>query len=112
MQPAVERFSGPVERGEFTIPQFDVISNVDAEPYRDVATIKQNLVASITSEVRWHEPPSACYRSARPRRRVGASGVLGPLMKRLPNAPPVLVVSDHAGIEKLRGTLAEDVVRA
>jgi [acyl-carrier-protein] S-malonyltransferase len=113
MEPAIERFSVAVERSEFAIPQFDVISNVDAQPYRDVETIKKNLVASITSEVRWHAT-AECLVSYQLDLVVefGASGVLGPLMKRLPNSPPVLVVSDHAGIEKLRGMLAEDVVRA
>lgn len=113
MEPAVERFSRAVERGEFAVPQFDVISNVDAQPYRDVETIKKNLVASITSEVRWHATAERLL-SYRLDLVVefGASGVLGPLMKRLPNPPPVLVVSDYAGIEKLRGMLAEDVVKA
>jgi [acyl-carrier-protein] S-malonyltransferase len=113
MEPALERFSGAVERGEFSIPQFDVISNVDAQPYRDVDTIKKNLVASIMSEVRWHATAERLL-SYQPDLVVefGASGVLGPLMKRLPNSPPVLVVSDRAGIEKLRGMLAEDVIRA
>ena len=35
----------------------------------------------------------------------GASGVLSALMKRLPSAPPTIVVSDYAGIERLRGAL-------
>jgi [acyl-carrier-protein] S-malonyltransferase len=113
MEPAYERFSGAVESGRFAIPQFDVISNVDAQPYRDVETIKKNLVASITSEVRWHATAERLL-SYRLDLVVefGASGVLGPLMKRLANAPPVLVVSDRTGIEKLRGMLAEDVIRA
>jgi [acyl-carrier-protein] S-malonyltransferase len=113
MLPAVERFSGAVERGEFAVPQFDVISNVDAQPYRDVATIKKNLVASIASEVRWHATAERLLSYQLDLVvEFGASGVLGPLMKRLTNSPPVLVVSDRAGIEKLRGMLAEDVVRA
>ena len=32
-----------------------MISNVDAQPYRDVATIKQNLDPFGDDEVRWHE---------------------------------------------------------
>jgi [acyl-carrier-protein] S-malonyltransferase len=113
MEPALERFSGAVERGEFAIPQFDVISNVDAQPYRDVKTIKTNLVASITSEVRWHATAERLLSYQLDLVvEFGASGVLGPLMKRLPNSPPVLVVSDRAGIEKLRGTLTGDVIRA
>jgi hypothetical protein len=37
----------------------------------------------------------------------GASPVLGKLFKRLANAPEVVVVSDYAGVQKLRsGALA------
>jgi [acyl-carrier-protein] S-malonyltransferase len=113
MEPAVDRFKGAVERAHFVIPQFDVISNVDAEPYRDVATIKKNLVSSITSEVRWHTTAERLLSYQLDLVvEFGASGVLGPLMKRMPNAPQVLVVSDGAGLAKLRSILAEDVVKA
>jgi len=113
MEPAVERFQRAVEQGNFALPQFDVISNVDALPYRDVASIKKNLVDSITSEVRWHDTAERLLSYQLDLVvEFGASGVLGPLMKRMPQSPPVLVVSDHAGIEKLRSRLAEDVVKA
>jgi hypothetical protein len=36
----------------------------------------------------------------------GASGVLSALMKRLPSAPPAIVVSDYAGVEQLRNIIA------
>ena len=103
MQPAIERFAAAVQRAQFSMPSFDVISNVDAQPYRDVDGIRQNLVHSIVHEVRWHD---AAERLLSYELDVvvefGASGVLVPLMKRMPNAPQVFVVSDYAGIEKLR----------
>jgi [acyl-carrier-protein] S-malonyltransferase len=106
MEPALERFAAAVETGTFAVPRFDVISNVDAQPYRDVATIKRNLVRSIVHEVRWHETAERLLSYELDLMvEFGASGVLGPLMKRLPQAPPVMVVSDFAGIEKLRATL-------
>jgi [acyl-carrier-protein] S-malonyltransferase len=113
MQPAVERFSAAVERAHFDLPVFDVISNVDAKPYRDVASIKENLVRSIVHEVRWHETALKLLSYA-PDLVVefGASGVLGPLMKRLPDSPAVAVVSDGAGVEKLRTTIGEAALRA
>jgi [acyl-carrier-protein] S-malonyltransferase len=85
---------------------FDVVSNVDARPYRDVATMKHNLVRSITDEVRWHETALALLECA-PDLVVefGASAVLAPMMKRLPNAPQVVTVSDFGGVEKLRARL-------
>ncbi len=108
MQPAVDPFAAAVRAGEFTLPKFDVISNVDAQPYRDVETMKRNLVRSITEEVRWHDTAQRLL-SYEPDAVVefGASPVLGPLMKRLPGAPPVLNVADFAGVEKLRMLLGD-----
>lgn len=100
MEPALERFAAAVRQATFAMPAFDVISNVDARPYRDVDTIKENLVRSITNEVRWHDTAERLLQYA-PDVVVefGASGVLGPLMKRMPDAPSVTVVSDYAGTQ-------------
>ena len=104
MEPALERFAKVVEAANFSMPRFDVISNVDAQPYRDVDTIKRNLIASITNEVRWHETAEKMLEYGLDLVvEFGASGVLGPLMKRMPNAPDVKVVSDFAGVSKLTG---------
>jgi [acyl-carrier-protein] S-malonyltransferase len=102
MQPAVERFARAIDAAEFDLPRFDVISNVDAQPYRDVETIRRNLVRSITNEVRWHDAAQRLL-GYEPELVVefGATPVLAPLMRRLPNAPQVLNVSDYAGVEKL-----------
>ncbi|MBV8371795.1 MAG: hypothetical protein JOY69_00920, partial [Candidatus Eremiobacteraeota bacterium] len=90
----------------FELPDFDVISNVDAQPYRDVQGIRRNLVRSIVHEVRWHD---AAERMLSYDLDIvvefGASGVLGPLMRRMPNAPQVIVVSDYAGVARLKGML-------
>lgn len=104
MQPAVARFAGAVERAHFTMPHIDVVSNVDAQPYRDVAGIRRNLVRSIVDEVRWHDAAERLLSyDLDAVVEFGASAVLGPLMKRMANAPKVLVVSDYAGVQKLRG---------
>ena len=106
MEPAVEHFSGAVNAGHFRMPKFDIVSNVDAEPYRDIEQIKRNLVRSITSEVRWHDTAQRLL-SYEPDLVVefGASPVLGPLMKRLAGNLPVMNVSDFAGVEKLLSRL-------
>ena len=69
--------------------------------------IQRNLVRSIVDEVRWHDAAERllsydldCVVE------FGASGVLGPLMKRMPDAPQVMVVSDYAGVERLRAPSA------
>ncbi|MGC1382065.1 MAG: ACP S-malonyltransferase [Candidatus Baltobacteraceae bacterium] len=106
MEPAVERLRAAVNASHFEPPAFDVVSNVDGEPYRDVATIATSLVRSVAAEVRWHDTALRLLSYDLDLvAEFGASGVLGPLMRRMPNAPQVTVVSDAAGVEKLRGTI-------
>ena len=101
MEPAAERFAGAVDAAEFALPSFDVVSNVDAKPYRDVQTIKRNLIRSVTEEVRWHDTAEALLTYGLDLVvEFGASPVLGPLMRRLPNAVDGLNVTDFAGVEK------------
>ncbi|MBV8639449.1 MAG: ACP S-malonyltransferase [Candidatus Eremiobacteraeota bacterium] len=107
MDPAIERFAAAVNAANFSMPRFDVISNVDAKPYRDIETIKKNLVLSISNEVRWHDTATAIVGYGVDLVvEFGASGVLAPLMRRMENAPKASIVSDYAGVEKLRATLA------
>lgn len=109
MQPAIARFRAAVDCAQFAVPKFDVVSNVDAQPYRDVATIRDNLVRSIAHEVRWHDTAGRLLSYGLDLVvEFGASGVLGPLMKRMPGAPRVMVVSDAAGAESLRAALNAD----
>ncbi|MDP9110014.1 MAG: ACP S-malonyltransferase, partial [Candidatus Eremiobacteraeota bacterium] len=108
MAPALDRFTAAVASGDFAMPHFDVISNVDAQPYRDVETIKKNLILSLTSEVRWHETAERLLQyKVDTVIEFGASAVLGPLIKRMPGAPSVKVVSDLSGVNALRGTRPE-----
>ncbi len=108
MEPAIARFSAAVEAASFAMPAFDVISNVDAQPFRDVATIKRNLVRSITNEVRWHETAQKMLEYDLDLVvEFGASSVLAPLYRRMPNAPKVLNVSDYAGVLTLKEMLSQ-----
>jgi [acyl-carrier-protein] S-malonyltransferase len=102
MEPAVERLRVVVEASKFALPEFDVISNVDGRPYRDVATIQANLIRSVVDEVRWHDAAERLL-SYQPELVVefGASGVLSPMMRRMSGAPATIVVSDFAGLERL-----------
>jgi [acyl-carrier-protein] S-malonyltransferase len=110
MEPATARFAAAVDAVRFTIPRFDVVSNVDAQPYRDVETIRKNLVASIAHEVLWHQTAERLLQYDLDLIvEFGASAVLGPLMKRMQGAPPVLVVSDSAGVQKLKAMLEQGV---
>jgi [acyl-carrier-protein] S-malonyltransferase len=110
MEPAVERFSAAVEGARFDLPAFDVISNVDAQPYRDVSSIRTNLIRSLVGEVRWHETAQRLLTYDLDLIvECGAGAVLAPLMRRMPAAPPVLAVSDAAGVEKLQTAIREGV---
>lgn len=106
MQPAVERFAKAVNAANFSVPNITVVSNVDARPYTSVEQIKTNLIRSITDEVLWHDTSLKLLES-KPDVVVefGANPVLGPLMRRLPSAPPVVNVTDAGGIEKLHSVL-------
>ena len=67
------------------------------------------LIRSITDEVRWHDTAQKILTYGLDLVvEFGASPVLGPLMKRLPNAPNVVNVADYAGVEKLRGMLGAE----
>jgi [acyl-carrier-protein] S-malonyltransferase len=108
MAPAQSRFATFIEAATFELPRFPVISNVDAQPYRDVATIKKNLIRSVTDEVRWHATAERLLSETHPDLVVefGGSAVLAPLFKRVAGAPPAQHVGDERGVERLRERLA------
>ena len=53
MQPAKDELQAAIEQTEFQTPICPVYQNVDAKPHTDAAEIKQNLIAQLTSSVRW-----------------------------------------------------------
>ena len=107
MLPARSRFAPFVERAPLALPTFTVVSNVDAQPYRDVATIRANLVRSVTDEVLWHATSERLLAEGLDLVvEFGGSAVLAPLLRRLPGAPPALHVGDEKGFPKLSAAIA------
>lgn len=53
MEPARVELAAAIEATSFNIPICPVYQNVDAKPYSDPSKIKSNLVAQLTSPVRW-----------------------------------------------------------
>ena len=53
MQPAKDELQAAIEKTEFQIPKCPVYQNVDGKPHTEPAEIKQNLIAQLTSSVRW-----------------------------------------------------------
>lgn len=53
MQPAKEELQAAIEATTFNKPMCAVYQNVDAKPHTDPVEIQQNLIAQLTSSVRW-----------------------------------------------------------
>lgn len=55
MQPAKEELQAAIEATNVAAPRFPVYQNVDAMPHTDPEEIRKNLVAQLTSPVRWSQ---------------------------------------------------------
>ncbi len=55
MQPAKDELQAAIENTIFSAPKCPVYQNVDGKPHTDPAEIKSNLIAQLTSSVRWTE---------------------------------------------------------
>ncbi len=53
MQPAKDQLQAAIEGTAFSAPKCPVYQNVDGKPHTDAEDIKQNLIAQLTSSVRW-----------------------------------------------------------
>lgn len=53
MQPAKDELQAAIEKTDFHTPKCPVYQNVDGMPHTDPAEIKTNLIAQLTSSVKW-----------------------------------------------------------
>ena len=53
MQPAKDELQAAIEQTVFSAPKCPVYQNVDGKPHTDAQEIKANLIAQLTSSVRW-----------------------------------------------------------
>ncbi|MCI6160158.1 MAG: ACP S-malonyltransferase [Prevotella sp.] len=53
MQPAKDELQAAIEKTSFAAPKCPVYQNVDGKAHTEAADIKQNLIAQLTSPVRW-----------------------------------------------------------
>lgn len=53
MQPAKDELQAAIEKTDINTPKCPVYQNVDGKPHTDPAEIKANLIAQLTSSVRW-----------------------------------------------------------
>jgi len=53
MQPAKDELQAAIENTEFSTPNIPIYQNVDGKPHTSPVEIKNNLIAQLTSSVRW-----------------------------------------------------------
>ena len=53
MEPARVELAAAIEKTNFNVPSCPIYQNVDAQPHTDPSEIKANLLAQLTSSVRW-----------------------------------------------------------
>lgn len=53
MKPAKDELQAAIEKTHFNVPHCPVYQNVDGKPHTDAEEIKLNLIAQLTSSVRW-----------------------------------------------------------
>ncbi|GHV50789.1 malonyl CoA-acyl carrier protein transacylase [Bacteroidia bacterium] len=87
MEPAREELASAIESTPFFKPVCPIYQNVDAQPQTDPAVIKSNLIAQLTSPVRWTQimknmiAAGACHFI-----EVGPGNVLQGLLKKVNSA--------------------------
>jgi [acyl-carrier-protein] S-malonyltransferase len=59
MEPAREELAKAIESAHFSHPACPVYQNVNAHPSTDIAAIRKNLIAQLTSPVRWTQSVQA-----------------------------------------------------
>lgn len=59
MQPAADKLAAAIEAAEFNTPICPIYQNVDGKPHTDPKEIKANLLAQLTSPVRWTQDVQA-----------------------------------------------------
>ena len=84
MEPAREELKAAIEATSFGVPTCPVYQNVDAQPYTDAVSIRQNLINQLTAPVRWTQSVQAMVADGAARfTEVGPGSVLQGLVKKI-----------------------------
>ena len=90
MEPAREELAKAIESAHFSTPSCPVYQNVNAQPSVDVSTIRKNLIAQLTSPVRWTQSVQAMVKDgAKVFIECGPGKVLQGLVKKIEPAAEV-----------------------
>lgn len=92
MKHAEERLARAIERTDFHEAKIPVYQNVDASPYTDAVDIKNNLLAQLTSPVRWTNTIlRMCQDGAKEFVEIGGRGsILGGMVKKIDRSVPCM----------------------
>jgi [acyl-carrier-protein] S-malonyltransferase len=102
MEPGARRLAAALETVDLRPPRVPVISNVTAQPTQDVAAIRRNLVAQVTSPVRFVEDVRAARALGVARVIEPAPGrVLAALMRRIDAGLDVASAADAEAVDAL-----------
>jgi [acyl-carrier-protein] S-malonyltransferase len=92
MKPAADSFAEHVEATPFRPPRIAIVGNIAAEPLADAVAIRRELVAQLTSSVRWTESIRFIKAGGVSRFvEIGPGQVLAGLVKRI--EPEVLIAN-------------------
>ncbi|GFP80566.1 malonyl-coa-acyl carrier protein transacylase mitochondrial [Phtheirospermum japonicum] len=84
MEPAVSRLESALSSTVIKTPRIPVISNVDAEPHADPATIKKILARQVTSPVQWETTVKTLLsRGLKKSYELGPGKVIAGIVKRM-----------------------------
>jgi len=101
MQPGADRLAAALDQVEIAVPRVPVISNVTAAPTTDPAVIRANLIAQVTSPVRFVECVGAARAlGATEAVEPGPGRVLAGLMRRIDGDLPVHPAHDLAAVQE------------
>lgn len=96
MEPAREELAAAIAEADIQAPRCPIYQNVSAEPTRDPALIREQLVAQLTAPVRWTQSMEAMIANgATEVTEVGPGKVLQGLFKKVDRAFPTV----SAGLE-------------
>jgi [acyl-carrier-protein] S-malonyltransferase len=104
MRPAAEEFRPAVEATPFRKTHIPVVANATARPITEPEEIREELVAQLTSPVRWVESVRwMLAQGATAFVEIGPKNVLTGLIRRIERGILTMNVGDVAGVESLVG---------
>lgn len=108
MEPGAKRLAAALETVDVKVPTAPIISNVTAQPTTDPETIRANLIAQVTSPVRFVDcVQAACALGVDATLEVGPGRVLSSLVRRIDGDLETYGATDVESIEGLEIAVQE-----